>query len=223
MPMWRRRRKSPGDIPLTSAMSIGRTPFERRRRALTALFGFFVAILLFSMESRWPSNGLIREILFVSGTFLAAAGTLGRTWCHLFISGYKTRALVQVGPYSMCRNPLYLFSAIGMIGIGICSGTLTIPVVMVLFFATYYPWIIRCEEDRLEAKHPVDFLEYRRITPTFWPRLSGYCEPETYTMFPRIMRKNIVDGFWFIALAALVHVASELQEANVLPSLLKVW
>jgi hypothetical protein len=175
------------------------------------------------MESRWPSGGLIRELLFLSGTFLAAAGTLGRIWCHLFISGYKTKALVQIGPYSMCRNPLYLFSAVGMIGIGLCSETLAIPAILVLFFAMYYPWIIRCEEDRLEARHPVDFLDYRYTTPAIWPRLVAYFEPETYTTYPRIMRKNIVDGFWFIAFAAVVHVTSELQEADVLPSLLEVW
>ncbi|WP_437191597.1 methyltransferase family protein [Planctomicrobium sp. SH527] len=166
---------------------------------------------------------MVREILFFMGVCLASIGMLGRTWCNLFISGYKTKVLIQTGPYSMCRNPLYFFSAIGMLGIGLCSGTLAIPFMMLVFFAAYYPLIIRCEEDRLAATHPGDFEKYRRTISAFWPRLSTYQEPEAYTMFPHIMRKNIADAFWFMALAALVHVIADLHESNILPAYFKIW
>lgn len=196
---------------------------ERRRRALTFFFEFFIAFLLLGMESRWPRDGVVREILFLAGICFAAIGALGRTWCHLFISGYKTKALVQTGPYSMCRNPLYFFSAIGMIGIGFSSGTFSVPAIMAVFFSVYYPWIIHYEENRLTANHADKFQEYRRTTPAFWPRLFRYSEPETYTTFPSILRRNIADAFWFIALAAAVHVVSELQESNWLPAFVEVW
>ncbi len=196
---------------------------ERRRRPLTIVFGISVACVLLVAESHWQTHGLVREILFLIGITLAGIGTLGRTWSNFYISGYKSSHLVQSGPYSICRNPLYFFSAIGMIGIGLCTGMAAIPVALLLFFAAYYPVIISCEESRLLIHHPADFAEYCRTTPVFWPRLSGYREPETYTVFPRMMRKYIADGFWFIALAALARIIAVLHETDVLPALVRLF
>ncbi|MBA4029569.1 MAG: isoprenylcysteine carboxylmethyltransferase family protein [Planctomyces sp.] len=187
---------------------LGLHAIERRRRPLTMLFGVCMGFLLLDGDHHWPVQGWTRELLFVAGISLAAIGTLGRTWSNLFISGYKTKYLIQTGPYSMCRNPLYFFSAIGMLGIGLCCGNLAIPLVMTISFAIYYPWIIRSEESRLAAAHGDEFTAYCRRTPAFWPQLSHYEEPEAYTMIPRIMRKNIADAYWFIPLAALAHVVS---------------
>lgn len=202
---------------------IKRTALEERRKRLTVLFGIFVATLTLCLESQWSTGSAIRELLFLAGICLAAAGALGRSWCYPFISGYKTKSLVMTGPYSICRNPLYFFSAVGMVGIGLCSGTLTITAMMIVFFAVYYPWIIRNEELRLTANHDQDFQQYLQTTPSFWPQLQAYQEPESYTMYPPVLRRNIADGFWFIFLAAAVHVVSELQGSNVLPSLFEVW
>ena len=224
IPIWQRCVAAPGnDGPFPTAFPLGQASMERRRRPLTFFFGFFIAFLLLGIESRWPRDGVVRELMFLSGICLAPTGALGRTWCHLFISGYKTKVLVQTGPYSMCRNPLYFFSAIGMIGIGLCSGTFAVPAIMALFFSVYYPWIIHCEEERLFSNHPLDYEEFWRTTPAFWPRVFHYREPETYTIFPSILRRNIADSFWFIALAAAAHVVSQLQETDLLPTLLEVW
>jgi protein-S-isoprenylcysteine O-methyltransferase Ste14 len=187
------------------------------------LFGVFVACLLLGIRSQWAAQGIVQEVLFIVGICLAAIGTLGRTWSNLFISGYKSACLIQTGPYSMCRNPLYLFSAIGMVGVGFCSGTLAIPLMMMVFFAIYYPMIIRCEESRLAQFHHDSFQEYCLKTPAFWPGILNYHEPETYTMFPRLMRKSMTDAFWFIVLAVLAHLVSVLHGMNALPALFQLW
>jgi protein-S-isoprenylcysteine O-methyltransferase Ste14 len=196
---------------------------ERRRLPLTIVFGVLISCLLLCARSQWEGHRIVEEFFFLFGICLAAVGTLGRTWSNLFISGYKTKSLIQTGPYSMCRNPLYFFSAIGMVGIGLCSGTLFVPAIMVFFFAIYYPMIIRSEESRLASWHDHSFGEYCSKTPAFWPRTAIYQEPETYLMYPPVMRKNMADAFWFIALAALVHLVSVLHAANVLPTLIEIW
>lgn len=199
------------------------TAVERRRRPLTIFFGCCLGALLLGVGSRWPAQGVAQQCFFLLGVSLATIGTLGRVWSNLYISGYKTRTLIKTGPYSLCRNPLYFFSAIGAIGIGLCSETLTVPLVLGLFFAVYYPMIIAHEERRLRETHHDDFEEYRRTVPAFWPRLSSFQEPDTYVMVPRVVRKNIVDAFWFVALAGCVHVVSNLHDTPLLPEIFHVW
>lgn len=212
---------SPAGGPL--APKLGKVAVERRRRPLTVVFGAFIAAVILTTSSRWPVTGNARELFFVLGMCLACVGALGRTWSNLFISGYKSRGLVTTGPYSMCRNPLYFFSAVGMLGIGLATETIAVPVLLMLFFAAYYPMIIGREEQRLAARHLEGFPEYCRITPPFWPRLDLYSEPETYVMYPRAMRKNLADAFWFVAIAAIVHLEAHLQAAQMLPQLFQMW
>lgn len=219
------------NIQLTSISHFGNaisdyqpvTESERRRRPLTIVFGVFIGFIFLATGSCWPTHGVMRELLFFVGICMAAIGTLGRTWSNLFISGYKTKVLIRFGPYSMCRNPLYFFSGIGMIGIGLCSETLVIPLVMAIFFSIYYPWIIHCEEVRLSAAHLQEYQDYCQEVPAIWPRPSQYQEPDSYVMIPRVMRKNIMDAFWFVALAGLAQVVAELHEGQWLPPLFKTW
>lgn len=211
------------DVQLLTTTQFDVGAIERRRRPLTIIFGICIGCLLLGTGSRWPAHGIVQEALFMVGLCFAAIGTLGRTWSNLFIAGYKSKVLIQSGPYSMCRNPLYFFSAVGMVGIGLCSGTLAVPLMMVVFFALYYPMIIRCEEHRLANNHRDDFKEYCRTTPAFWPRTRSYHEPETYVMFPRVMRSHFADAFWFIALAAAAHLLSVQHESGVLPTFFELW
>lgn len=200
----------------------GLISLERRRRPLTLIFAGSVGLVLIGTGTRWPLHGIVRETLFFCGICLAAIGMLGRTWSNLFISGYKTRVLIKSGPYSMCRNPLYFFSAIGMVGIGLCSETLMIPVTMALFFAVYYPRIIDSEETRMTTHHEA-FPDYCRQVPAFWPQIARYFEPDVYVIVPGVMRKSIIDAFWFAALAGLAHVISDLHETHMLPQFLELW
>ena len=53
------------------------------------------------------------------GLLLIAVCIVGRTWCTLYIGGHKKRQLRTHGPYSVVRNPLYVFTIIGTAGIGV--------------------------------------------------------------------------------------------------------
>jgi len=211
------------DFPEPALPKLGKAAIEKRRRPLTALFAVLVAAIVLTTGSRWPVAGGGREVLSLIGMLLACLGAFGRTWSNLFISGYKSKHLITTGPYSLCRNPLYLFSSIGMVGIGLTTETLSVPALLMVFFAIYYPTIINREEQRLLMRHEEVFTEYCRRTPAFWPQLSLYEEPEMYVMHPRAMRKNICDAFWFVAIAALVNTEAHLSALSGLPTLFNLW
>ena len=197
---------------------------EKTRSPLTVVFGVAVFLFYGLTESGWERHApLVSSVLYASGIFLVGAASLGRMWCSLFIAGYKTRALVTEGPYSMSRNPLYFFSFLGFAGIGLCTETLLFPAVLLSGFALYFPRVIRGEEARLLEEHGEAYRAYAAATPRFFPRFSALREPAEYLVNPRIFRKNLPDALLFIWVAGLLEVAEALHHLGWLPVLLTVY
>lgn len=202
---------------------LGKTAFEKRRKWMTAAFVAVMVVVVPLTSSHWGATSLAGELFFIAGITLATIGCLGRLWSGLFISGYKSRELIVCGPYSLCRNPLYFFSAVGLVGVGLMTCTLSVPIVFCSAFAIYYPLIIASEERRLHLRHGRQFEDYCESTPSFWPRFRAYHEPESYVIRTRAIRRNFVDGAWFVILAVIVRIAAEQHGVGGWPSMLTAW
>jgi hypothetical protein len=150
---------------------------------------------------------------------LIGIATVGRLWCSLYISGHKGDELVTVGPYSLTRNPLYFFSLLGFSGVGFATEMLTLGVALTVFFAVVYPFIIRREEIELRAKFGAAFEVYGARVPRFFPRFSGYVEPATWSVNPRLFRRTMTDVIWFVWLAALIELIAAGREFGVITPL----
>jgi hypothetical protein len=87
------------------------------------------------------------------------------------------------------RFPLYFFSSIGMVGVGLTTETLSIPALLIVFFVIHYPAIIERERGRLLLRHGESFTQYCCFTPAFWPDWRLCEEPEVYVMLPRVIRR----------------------------------
>ena len=199
-----------------------RTQFERLRISLTWGYALFIAILAVFGESRLQTT-LLGTVLLTLGGILAALGAFGRLWCSLYIAGYKNNTLVTVGPYSLCRNPLYFFSFIGAIGIGLSTGSFTIPLIIASGFAIYYPLVVVDEEARLTLLHGVHYQRYRQVTPAFFPRISAFSEPGEYAVQPMIFRKDIGDSIWFVWIVCLLQLVSALRYFAYIPTFFTLY
>ncbi|MGU9537294.1 methyltransferase family protein, partial [Proteus mirabilis] len=71
---------------------------------------------------------------------------LGRAWCALYIGGRKKQEIVTSGPYSLCRNPLYVFSVIGAFGVGAQTGSLSVGLAFALACWGVFLIVARREE-----------------------------------------------------------------------------
>ncbi|MES1242234.1 MAG: isoprenylcysteine carboxylmethyltransferase family protein [Acidobacteriota bacterium] len=183
---------------------------------LSRLFGLVVLSLLVFGSSSWSDKPLFDEMLFLIGLFLAVAGFCGRLWCLSYIAGQKKRVLITSGPYSLCRHPLYFFSLVGGIGLGLCTEMLSIAALFALAFAAYYPQAIRGEEAFLSGNFP-DYEEYRKRVPLFFPRWSNFVEGDSVFCVCRF-RREIMNAGGFLLFIGVFELVEALHETNLLPT-----
>lgn len=180
-----------------------------RVAAVVGLFFYFVT------RSWWSQkNDMVSHTLLFIGILLVSIASLGRMWCSLYIAGYKDDRLVMEGPYSVCRNPLYFFSFIGLAGIAFSTETFTFPIIFITLFWYYYQLVIQSEETRLRHIFGGQFDEYTQKVPAFFPRLSIYHEPEDYNVKPRVYRKHIFSALWFVWVIGILQLIGGMKEAG---------
>ena len=188
---------------------------------------FFAAgmvLMVLVSSSAWEHRApLVAAILFAAATILVAIASLGRMWCSLYIAGYKRKTLIKEGPYSMCRNPLYFFSFLGAVGVGLATETLTIPCIILVAFSLYYPSVIRKEERSLQSLHGEEYATYLASVPRFLPRLRQLFEPQTYVVNPIVFRQHIASALWFVWLIGAAEIVEACHHRHYLPVVMDIY
>lgn len=197
---------------------------EKLRIHISQIFAVLLIVFIALSKSRWEESApVVTTALFFLGAVLVGIASLGRLWCSVYIAGYKTDHLVTQGPYSMCRNPLYFFSFLGALGVGFASESFFIPLLLLIGFALYYPFVIKSEEAELRKLHTDDFERYLKKVPTFFPRISYLTEPEEYTVKPRVFRNHMFSALWFVWFLGILEIIEELHELQVLPAIFHIY
>lgn len=191
------------------------------RVLVSRIFAITFFLLLVVMDSA-QEGSIISSILFLIGLVLVGIATVGRMWCVMYISGYKNSELIMSGPYSMSRNPLYFFSFLGWVGVGLATETFTFGVVFALTFWIVYPHIIQREEEHLRVKFGDAFRDYCGRTPRFVPKPGLFHEPESYVVNPRLFRRAMGDVLWFIWLVGIIEFVEALHEYQFVIPLLRL-
>lgn len=196
--------------------------FKKHRILSTRIFAVaFILLITFTADSWDPNSPIDLSIEWTGYIFLIIA-TLGRLWCSIYIGGYKNNRVINEGPYSIVRNPLYIFSFFGGIGLGLAAENLLVLSLIIPLFIIYYPSVVYREEKDLEAKFGQEFIDYKRKTPRWFPRFSNYYEPEQYLVKPEYIRKAMFDSMWFIWLFMILRIIEVLQDLHFIPVVLKI-
>ncbi|MFJ6024289.1 methyltransferase family protein [Brevundimonas sp. NPDC092305] len=178
-------------------MSLAQTPDLRRvqliRKAvlLAAILGI-VALVAFSQTVGGETP--LHEGLEAVGMAAMAVCIVGRAWCSLYNGGRKKAEIVDQGPYSISRNPLYVFSFIGAFGMGAQSGSLTVAALFVLIAVLVFATTVRREETWLTGTFGDRYRVYVARTPRFWPNFSRWRDQETIEVRPRFFLLTLRDG-----------------------------
>lgn len=137
-----------------------------------------------------------------------------------YIAGNKDEILITEGPYSICRNPLYLFSLIGAVGVGFSTETLIFPVLILAAFIIYYPFTIGREEVKLRAKFGNEYDNYiKKVKNRIVPSFRNFIEPDRIEISPKAFRRGIFDLIYFIVLVGVFECIETLHLAGWIPTL----
>ncbi|TSJ64541.1 isoprenylcysteine carboxylmethyltransferase family protein [Starkeya sp. 3C] len=191
-----------------------------RKLWLYALGTIAVGVLLFG-HSVWPDGDdlSVHEIIEHTGRVLMIVAIIGRTWCSLYIGGRKKATLVDVGPYSMCRNPLYFFSFIGAAGAGAQFGSITAALAAMFITVIVFTLVVRKEERFLTEVFGDAYVVYKARVPRFLPNPRLWRNVDTLEIRPQLVVRTFVDACVFLASIPLAEGIELAQAQGLLPIL----
>lgn len=199
-----RQTAQPSLLPIMIDSSLYRTRIETLRRPVSTLFALALCVAV--MFTKPPHFGQgIYEGMELTGFMLIFLAVLGRMWCILYIGGRKNRELCRIGPYSMCRNPLYFFSFVGLMGVCIAAESVIPALVAGTAFLGFYHGVIRREETRLAALFGGEFARYCTEVPRFWPRRPEPLAAHKVEVDGRAFTRALREVFWFLFAIILVE------------------
>ena len=194
---------------------------QRVRIRILQAGGLVLAILMLLAQP--AIMGPAHEAIELVGVGLVLACIAGRMWSILYIGGRKNCDLVTVGPYATTRNPLYFFSTVGAVGIGLMLGSFVAAAVLGLAAYLVLHATAAREAQYLRTLFGARYDDYARRTPMFWPNPSLYVEPEEASFSPGVLRRTFLDGVLFLLAFPVIEAVEHLQEAGYLPVLVSLF
>ncbi len=188
---------------------------------LWAAFVVVVVPLLLFTRSAWP-DGVFFELLEVAGISCLVGAVLGRFWSILYIGGHKNQTIMQDGPYSLCRHPLYLFSTIGVPGLGLMTGSFVLTLVLGGLTFVILSITARKEEAFLRGKFGAAYDDYAARVPMIFPRATRFVtRPEVTVSVPHL-RQNLMDALVFLSFIPLAEAMELLKDWGSVPTF-PIW
>jgi protein-S-isoprenylcysteine O-methyltransferase Ste14 len=191
-----------------------------RRIVLACLIAVIVIGLLFCRSLY--GDGRLHEFVEAFGIGLIGVGILGRLWCTIYIGGRKSAEIVSSGPYSVSRNPLYVFSTIAAAGVGAQTGSIVVALFFGLVTAFAFHVVIRREERFLSGTFGAAYADYMARVPRFVPRLGQFRDAERVDVRPKLLYTTLGDGLFFLVAIPAFELIELAQDGGWLPVLLRL-
>ena len=178
---------------------------------------------LISMQPASPEGGYWHEAVERVGLVLILVGIIGRTWCAMYIGGNKLNRLVTEGPYSLTRNPLYVFSAIAAFGLGAQLGSIVFALICATATLVIFALVISHEERALAERFPGEFARYKARVPRLAPDFRGWQDAETLTVRPALVHRTFWDAMLFLLAVPGLKALEGLRDASVVSPFFQLY
>ena len=186
---------------------------RRRIHLLRAVCLCLLAAALFI--SPYHGGTSFGSVLHAAGIALIIACVLGRCWATLHIGARKNDVLVQSGPYSLCRNPLYLFSTMAALGFGLMLQSLLYAAVLTSVIYLIFSYMMKKEEVFLSEKFREAYDQYRVTTSRFIPTKIRYFKAAAGSRAGiREVARNLRDCAAFLLLIPVAELVDLFRDMN---------
>lgn len=179
-------------------------------------------VVLSTFTATWWGDGPTHEAVESIGLGAIVVSIVGRAWCSLYIGGRKKAEVVSTGPYSLSRNPLYVFSYAGAFGVGAQTGSMAIACLFVLIAVVVFHFTIDKEEAWLSAEFGASYRDYMARTPRCGPDFSKWRDEENLSIKPRFFLTTIRDGLVFLLAVPIFEAVDMAQAAGWAPVLFRL-
>lgn len=123
--------------------------------------GYPLAILFLYLATPTPRAIAIGAAIAIVGLAIRASAA-----GHL----RKLETLTTTGPYAWTRNPLYLGSTFLAAGFAVAGHSWWAALVIAVYFAIFYPAVMKKEEAELHIRYGAAFDDYAKKVPLFSPK-----------------------------------------------------
>lgn len=201
----------------------GRRPVRQivRINILRGLFVLMLPLLIFTRPAI-EFAGLAGELTELTGVFLVIFAVLGRFWSILYSGSQKNARVVQEGPYSVCRHPLYFFSTLGVAGLGLMTDSYLLFLLLTALAASVLTVTARKEESYLRETFGAEYEAYAARVPMIFPNPALYTSPPAVTVSVGPLRRNFIDAMVFLAFIPIAEVLEFVKEAQAVPTI-AIW
>lgn len=158
----------------------------------------YLLIIIFTVTAQ-PDR-----LFFWLGTIGVTSGILIRAWASGIVK--KDEELATDGPYSLCRNPLYVGNILIGYSFTCFNGQLWSVAVLTIYLLIFYPMTISREEKKLNEFFGEQFTKYKHEVPLLLPRLTPYSSLKGWSLqqyfFENkdIVNEGLVMLCWFYVL-----------------------
>lgn len=190
---------------------------QRLRRVLLVGAALIIVALSLFTESAWRNVTLMHDLIQAAGLVLILSGALGRIWSSLYLNGRKNTELMTHGPYSLTRNPLYVFSIMGVTGMGLLSGSLLTGLISGGLIYLVFNWVIAQEEDTLQMIFGAPYTNYKKHVPRLGITLRQWNNPENLEISMKALGRTVREALCFLLAGPFFILLNYLHKDSIMP------
>jgi protein-S-isoprenylcysteine O-methyltransferase Ste14 len=148
-----------------------------------------IALVLLSTPLIRPDSTLALAMSGLAWPVFIGGAAL-RLWSTLYIGGSKGARVVGEGPYSLCRNPLYVATFLGVFSGGLFLDSILLCTAAGLILVGYASIVVPIEERVLRRRFGIAYDEYCEAVPRFLPRPRGFRSPRHIEVDVKALRRE---------------------------------
>ncbi len=165
-------------VSTTSIISVRIQKWAARSRSWIGILILTPVVIGALLSPPWSyAGGWGNCFLDIVGWLLFFLGAAMRWWSTLYIGGRKTTSLVTDGPYSICRNPVYVGTLLITVALAAFLQSFTFLFGLALASFIYLATTVPVEERRLRERYGNQFDEYCARVPRFLPNFRSFKSP----------------------------------------------